>query len=75
MSEKNKKKSEKMSGVPNRSKPAAAANWDYDLPTFMCVESSMPSPTRVTLATTVTTKNEEDDDGSPKPMEISGGAE
>lgn len=52
-------------------------NDDYFLPTFMCVKSSMPSPNRVTLASDKVQEEEEDDDGSPKPMDISdgGGAE
>ena len=52
---------------------------EYYLPTFMCVESSMPSPTRVTLASENDRDDDDDkaekeeDDGSPKPMDISGG--
>lgn len=68
-----------MSGQEKNKK---SVTWDddpYYLPTFMCVESSMPSPTRVTLSNEKQQKNsdhkqeEEEDDGSPKPMDISGG--
>jgi hypothetical protein len=64
-----------MSGQEKNKK---SVTWEYDLPTFMCVESSMPSPTRVTLASErkgdrKQEDQDEDDDGSPKPMDISGG--
>jgi hypothetical protein len=83
-------------------KKSVAWKDDYELPTFMCVESSMPSPTRVTLSnerkgddddgeipehamfkgrpvylTRVVVpeqdRDDDHDDGSPKPMDISGG--
>lgn len=59
--------------TPTTDPPKKSVTWDYDLPTFMCVESSMSSPTRVTLASEKDRDDENDDDGSPKPMDISDG--